>query len=492
MADDIGQLCHDSLGEMYLALNPGYEYVPYQQERIVPVLKRVECGDIKRLMLFMPAGHAKSEICTKTFMPWFLGRNPKKNLILLTHTDPLAKDFGSHIRNTMSTSPVFHLAFPDVKIDPSNHAGNFFRTIQGGAFYSFGMDGGYTGRRADGIVIDDPIKNLEEALSETTQHMLYETYKGVVKDRLRPHGWLVMVVTRWAPRDLAGRILEDEGKKWSVLVLKAQDKPDGPYLWEEFYGRDWYEEHKADSYIWNAKWQQEPVPRITQGFNEEWLCFYKPDDLDKIYRYNTYILCDPALGKDQAHDRTCILVLAAGPDKRWFLVDAVLDRIDPIERIDALVKFARKWRPKQILQEEYSLAADSVFLKAALEKEGMADMTVTSVGRKAIKGMDGGRLKKYDRIIQLVSDFKGAKIWLPKRMERTLIDGTKFEIISYFVNREYLPYAGEGSVAHDDMLDCLSRIHEPELVVEWGGQTEDVEEDYDHAGPTGGSWESAY
>ena len=313
------ELCYNSLGETYLALNPNYEYVPFQQERIVPVLEGVECGDYDRLMIFMPAGHAKTDIATKAFIPWYLGRNPSENAILLCHTMPLAKDYGSHIRRVVATNEIFRQIFPDVKISSTNHANDFFMLNKGGAFYAFGMEGGITGRRANLLLIDDPIKSLEDALSDLAQTGLYNQYKAVVKDRLRPHGKIVLVVTRWATRDLAARILADEGEDWKVLVLKAQeDEPNGPYLWQEYYGKKRYEDAKKDPFIWNAKWQQMPEPRLIQGFSPEWLHFYTPQDLEKISRYNAYIFVDPAMGKTAAHDRTAILVVIAGPEKKSF------------------------------------------------------------------------------------------------------------------------------------------------------------------------------
>jgi len=516
--NSLRDLCYDDLGTYYLALHPNYDYVPFQQERIVPVLEGVECGDVERLMVFLPSGHSKSDLITKTLVPWFLGRNPGKNVILLTHTDPLAKDFGSDIRNTMSTNTNHLAIFPNCRIDNRNHAGNFFRTSQGNAFYAFGMDGGVTGRRADLIIIDDPHKSIEEALSDLAGNTLYSIYKGVIKDRLRPGGAIVLAMTRWAVRDLAGRILEEEAARWKVLVLKAEEdnaegQPSGHYLWESFFGRDRYEEAKQDSYIWNAKWQQTPAPQLTQGFDEDWLRFYIPDDrkpeyrtnpdgtpgpmiamptsYEKLLKFNNYVLVDPAMGKDAAHDRSCILVLAAGPEKRLFLVDAVLDRLDPVERIEHLVRLARLWKPKVICYEEYALQADTVFLKLKLEAEGITDLNVISVGRKAIKGLSGGRLKKHDRIIQLQADFRESRIWLPRRMLRKQLDGAEIDLVHHFITREYLPYAGEGSIAHEDMLDCMSRIHDSDLMIEYR-EREVRDEYYDDGYQGGGSWEANY
>jgi hypothetical protein len=523
--DTYRNLCYDSLGEFYLALYLNYDYVDFQQERIVPALEAVERGDLDRLMIFLPSGHAKTELATKSFIPWYLGRNPNKNVILICHTDPLAKDFGGHIRDTMSNNEVYNSVFPKLKINSLNRASNFFRTNTGNAFYAFGMDGGVTGRRGDLLVIDDPIRNLQDALSDTVQNDLFSTYNAVLKDRMRPDSRIIMAMTRWAVRDLAGRILEAEGKRWKVLVLKAEDdneagEPSGRFLWESFYGKERYLEAKEDAYIWAAKWQQSPKPQLNQGFQEEWLRFYvpkydsqgrerqvewrkdadgnpttilsQPVDYDNLFRFNTYILVDPAMGKEAAHDRTCILVLAAGPENRFFLVDAVLDRIDAVERIDHIVRLARMWHSKQVVYEEYALAADTLFLKIKLEAEGMDELSVISVGRKAIKGMTGGRLKKHDRLMQLIPDFRDGRIWLPKRMMRKCLDGSEIDIIGYFITKEYLPYAGEGSIAHEDMLDCLSRIRDPEFFPIFATRERDDDEFLDAGYTHGGSWEANF
>lgn len=523
--DKLRALCENSLGNFYLAINPGYGYVPYQQERIIPAIESLIAGDFDRLMLFVPAGHAKTDIGTKALIPWYLGKNPHHNAMLLTHTYPLAKDFGSAIRNTMSRNPVHLQVFPKCRVDNSNRAADFFKTSQGNSFYAFGMDGGATGRRVDLMVMEDVIKDLAEGLSETIQHGLHQTYKAVLKDRLRPGGKILFIMTRWAVRDIAARILEEEGKRWKVLMLKAQepdpDKCEGcrekqnphdctaPYLWESHFGKGRYEEAKADGYIWEAKWQQMPAPFQAQPFLQKWLRFYLPEgaktefdeegnkiaepaDFGKLVKFNTYIFVDPALGKESRHDRTCILVLAAGPERRLFLVDAVLDRLDPGERINHLVRLVRLWRPQQVVYEEYGLAADTYFISERFVQEGIEVMP-TSVGRKGIRGMSGaagGRLSKSDRIMQLQSDFRDARIWLPRKMVRVLADGSKFDIIKYAIEREILPWAGEGSTQHDEFLDCLSRIHDPEVYL--SHVERDDEEDHDVGYHGRGSWEANY
>ncbi len=507
---------HDSLGDFYLAQFPTYRYVPFQQEKLIPALELVNQGRISRLAIFIPSGHAKTDIVTKTFIPWYLGRNPGKNAILMAHTDPLAREFGDYVRDAVSNSRAFRLAFPHVRLAGSNRAKGYFRTNQGNAFYAFGMTGAVTGRRGDLLVIDDPVRNLEDAESDAVQTNLYNVYRAVLKDRMRPGSAIVLAMTRWAVRDFAARVLEEEGARWQVLALRAQETPDGPYLWEDFYGRGRYEEAKEDSYIWEAKWQQMPRPRAIQGFQREWLRFYlsehaepeyaqapdgtpvlvgSPISPGRLFSFPAYIFCDPALGKGRTHDRTCIWVLAAGPGRRLFWVDGVLDRLDPGERIAHLCRLTALWHPRLVVYEEYGYHSDSYFLNLRLKDEGLQDVPVLAVGRKAIKGLVGGRLRKEERIIQLVSDFRDGRIWIPKRMMRTLIDGSRLDLVEHFITREYLPWAGENSVPHDDMLDSLARIHDPEVVIEhYAEAIVPQSEDFVESEPSfgGGSWESRF
>src|SRR6185437_12329346 len=113
---------------------------------------------------------------------------------------------------------------------------------------------------------------------------------------------------------------------------------------------------------------------------------------------------------------------------------------------------------------------------------------------KAIRGMSGqagGRLSKSDRIMQLQSDFRDARLWFPKKMVRKLADGSNFEIMKYVIEREILPWAGEGSVAHDEFLDTLSRIHDPEVYITHAErEADEIDHDTDWRGK--GSWEANY
>jgi hypothetical protein len=197
-----------SFGSYYLALNPDYEYVTYQQEQMVPALEAVEAGEIKRLMLLIPPGHSKSQLVSIDFAAWFMGRQPSRDLIGLSYSSQLANHFGTQVRNRL-TNPLHKELFPRSGLSQDSRAKNRFRTLAGGHFHSVGFNGSVFGKRADGIIIDDPLKNEQEARSQSEGRFRF--YRGIVKSRLRPGGWIVICTTRLCVGDFVHKILEDEG-----------------------------------------------------------------------------------------------------------------------------------------------------------------------------------------------------------------------------------------------------------------------------------------
>lgn len=488
------QRFRDSYGSYYLLMNPDFSYVGFQQEIVVPALEAVERGDVKKQMNLLPFGHAKSDLGSKNFIPWYMGRNPRRSVILLCYGEMLVNKFGDFIRDQVM-SDKFKAVFPEFEMSRGSRAKDYFKTTAGGEFIAAPFDGAVNGNRADLIVIDDPLKNMEEAQSESRLSHLMDMYRGVVKNRLKPGGAILMNTTRFTLRDFVARVLEMEGDLWTTLLMSAEPDPrdhPGEYLWEEHYGKERYEEAKRDPVTWAANFQQEPITATSQRFLMEWLmpedgqgggCIYK----EPIHpgKFNTYMFVDPSLARDDSHnsDFTCILVLAAGPEKRLFLVDAVLDRLDPGQRSSEIIRLYRVWQPKALYYEEYGAMADTYFLKLEMQKQELL-VFPTVVGRRG----SHHNMSKEHRIWQLIPDFRDGRIWLPPTMKRTRKDGTRVDIIKTFIEDQYLPYAGKGSVPYDDMLDCLARIHDPAVHFDHAG----VDDEYQHADgyEQAGSWET--
>lgn len=488
---ELVERAREEYGTYYLAINSDYEYVAYQQRLIVPALEAVENGDNDRLMVLMAPGHSKTRLVTAGFAPWVLGRRPDREILIVSYGDKPAAEFGQTIRDQLE-SDIHHAIFPWCKIKHDSRARGYFQTTLGGKIYAVGWGGAIARIRADFVFIDDPLKNYEEAISPSIMEARMRTLNSVVKDRLKPGGKIVLCTNRWAPRDVVGQILENEGRQWKVVTVQSEPEPGSPqakylapgmtYLWQEHYGKQRYEDKKRNLWAWQTTEQQMPEMAVPQRFELEWLRYYK----DKVNpgRFHTCMVVDPALSKSKHADRSSIMVLAGGPMTTMrsrvnedgqdvirddspeigqvLLVDWVLDRLNPDERTSAILRLADKWDCDFILYEEVGLSSDTFYLDREMEIYGL-NCPLIPVGRAGRKGLNGGRMSKDQRIIMLINDFREGRIVLPDRLLYKQRDGIVVDLVDYLVKQEYLPWAGENSIAHDEGLDCLSRIHDPEF-----------------------------
>lgn len=321
----------------------------------------------------------------------------------------------------------------------------------------------------------------------------WDIYRSVIRNRWKPGGICVMNLTRQGLRDFYARVSEAEPDEWDVLTFPAQNQ-DGSFLWEEYHGADHYEKARRDEETWWCQWMQEPRAFISHTFSPNWLCFYErgePGTKTDVYRYPTYMICDASRGLGgSGENRTSIPVFAAGPERRVFLVDWVLDRMKPGDRADAMVRLVRKWNPLRIIYEEIGFVSDSFWLNEKFTREGI-QQRVIPVGRRGSRG----RLTKGERIEQLAEWFREGRIWLPKKLIYKQMDGHVVDLIKYFIEQEYLPWRGQDSIPYDDALDSFSRLNDQEeLRLEYldGPIQADAGDD---AGPSyagRGSWEAIY
>ncbi|MCB1202593.1 MAG: terminase, partial [Leptospiraceae bacterium] len=204
-----------------------------------------------------------------------------------------ASDYGRFNRDTME-GPFYNDIFPDVKVRGDVRSAEDFQTTAGGAVISAGVGGTITGRGADIFLIDDPLKDAEEAASEVIKDKIWDWYGSVARTRLSPGGIIMVVQTRWATDDLCGRLLEregtiDSGGIWDVLKLPAI--LNGEALWPEKFPLDDLLEIRnlMGEKMFQALYQQEPMD-ITERIFADPQFGEPPVDLRKI----AYL--DPAFG----------------------------------------------------------------------------------------------------------------------------------------------------------------------------------------------------
>lgn len=263
--------------------NPLYQRAGHHQQ-ICAKLEAVERGEIDRLMIFMPPRHGKSELASKRFPAWCLGRHPQRQIIAASYNSDLANDFGRNVRNIVA-EPEFAQVFPTVSLAPDSQAANRMNTNHGGAYVAAGVGTAVTGRGAHIALIDDPFKDREEADSERRRDTVWDWYRSTLYTRLMPGGAIVLIQTRWHEDDLAGRLLEQEPDQWEVLELPALK--DGKALWPEWYDVPALERIKATigQREWSALYQQQPQPDDGTFFQRAW--FKEWDTLPALRYYGT-------------------------------------------------------------------------------------------------------------------------------------------------------------------------------------------------------------
>lgn len=254
--------------------NPDYIHAAHQQE-LDNKLEALERGEIDRLMVFMPPRHGKSEKTTKRFPSWYLGRNPKRQIISSSYNSDLATDFGREVKGIIS-SPEFADVFGNVGLRADSRAADRMNTNHGGAYFAVGVGTATTGRGAHLGIIDDPFKDREDADSETQREKVWNWYRSTFYTRLMPGGAIVLVQTRWHEDDLAGRLLEQDGRiedggQWTVLELPAINEG-GEALWPEWYPVPVLERIKrtVGPREWSALYQQKPQPDEGTFFKREY------------------------------------------------------------------------------------------------------------------------------------------------------------------------------------------------------------------------------
>jgi predicted phage terminase large subunit-like protein len=210
------------------------------------------------------------------------------------------------------------------------------------------------GRRADLVVIDDPIRSREDADSETIRDKTWDWYKSDIYTRLKPGGRIVLIQTRWHEDDLAGRLLEDMqagGDKWDVISLPAIAEADdhlgrepGQPLWPEWEDDEALARKRraVGPRDWSALYQQRPAPEDGDYFKAEWL---KPYDIapdPKLLRI--YGGSDYAVTADGG-DYTVHAVVGLDPDGRMFLLDLWRRQASSDVWVDAFCELVKKWKP---------------------------------------------------------------------------------------------------------------------------------------------------
>lgn len=249
-------------------VNPKYS-LEWFHEIIADYCQRLLEGDIKNLMVFMPPQHGKSEIISRNFPAWALGRDPDLKIAGCSYSSDLAQQFSRSIQRTID-SQEYQAIFPRTYLNGSHTRNDtkgylrnvdLFETVGHRGFYkAVGVGGSLTGTPVDIAIIDDPVKDATEAYSPVYRERVWNWYNTVLSTRLHNDSKQLFIMTRWHEDDLAGRILKSEPDDWTVLSIPAicEQEDDGEFHSERHIGDAlWPQRHS----IQKLQKQRERAPR---------------------------------------------------------------------------------------------------------------------------------------------------------------------------------------------------------------------------------------
>ena len=260
-------------------INPKYKRKWFHKV-IADYCQRVFEGSIKNLMIFVPPQHGKSEIISRSFPAWALGRNPDLKIIGTSYSADLSNQFSRHIQRTIDMQE-YHDIFPNTTLNNSIFTPNvrgyrrnidIFEIVGHNGFYKgVGVGGSLTGTPVDIGIIDDPVKDAFEAYSETFRDRVWDWYNSVFCTRLHNESRQLFIMTRWHEDDLAGRILLKEPKNWVVVKIPAiressddgndfDPRESGEPLWPEKHSLERLQQIRNNSErVFSALYQQSPT-----------------------------------------------------------------------------------------------------------------------------------------------------------------------------------------------------------------------------------------
>jgi predicted phage terminase large subunit-like protein len=343
--------------------DPGFSL--YQAARhhevIAAALEEVEAGRIKRLIVNCPPRHGKSELTSRLFPAWFIGRHPTSSLILATYNEKFSWDFGREVRQIIE-DPIYGQIFPGIELTSASV--DRVETTDNGKLFFVGRGGSITGRGAIGLILDDPIKDRVEADSPTTRNKLWTWYTQVIKSRLlTSKGWIVIIQTRWHEDDLVGRLTdptnvhynEAEARKWRIIDLPALARENDPIgrkpgqaLWPARFPKSYLEEmREGDSRGFQALYQGSPTPEKGHFFDGDRIKLYhKQSDLPAKETLRFYAASDHAVSTRQDADKTCMGVVGIDPDDNiWLMPELVWGRYPTDRIVELMIDMMAKYKP---------------------------------------------------------------------------------------------------------------------------------------------------
>lgn len=300
-----------------------------------------------RVGISMPPRHGKSWL-TSIFLPaWFLMLFPEKNVILTSYEAAFAASWGRRVRNFLQE----HAATLGIQISQDSTAADRFHTSRGGGMITAGVGGAITGRGGDLILVDDPIKNWEEAYSETYRAKIIDWWNSTLYTRAEPGASIVVLQTRWHEGDLLGYLLSpanETHQSWQSVSLPAIAEEGDPLgrkvgeaLCPERYDAAALQSirQSVGSRAWASLYQQRPAAAEGNIIKREWMRQWT----NIPPRWDELIISVDATFSGKATSDFVAMGVWGRVGAQKYLLDLVYKQMGITDTIEALVSLSAKW-----------------------------------------------------------------------------------------------------------------------------------------------------
>lgn len=373
-------------------------------EKLMKFSQDVVDGKSPRLMITMPPRHGKSLLASQYFPAWHLGNNPDHEFINTSYAQSLQMDFSRKIQELIR-SPDYGLLFDGLQIMKNNEAVERWGLADktgartGGGILAAGVGGPITGRGANILLIDDPVKNREEAESTTVREGAKSWYSSTAYTRLAPGGGVLVIQTRWHDDDLSGWLLSEmreaerearetgewpeDADEWEVIDFPAIATHDEKY-------RRKGEALHADRYPllalrkikrtlaprdWAALYQQNPQVEEGAYFSKKMIRYYTSNPPKYM---DIYCAGDLAISKREQADFSVFLVVGVDEHDNIYVLEEYRGRgWGTTEIIDTMVEIHKKWKPRRFGLEQGHISLtmeDSI--NARIKEEKLYEMFI--------------------------------------------------------------------------------------------------------------------
>lgn len=406
--------------------------------------------------------HYKSTIITYGKSIQDILDDPEVTIGLFSFNRPIAKAFLGQIKVELESNDYLKALFPDILwAQPQREAPSW--SLDGGitvkrktnpkekTVEAWGLVDGQPTSKHYGILVYDDVVTRESVT--TPEQIAKVTEAWALSLNLGSHGGRRRYIgTRYHFSDTYKTMMDRQAARPRIYPATDDGTDAGKPV---FLTAESLREKRREMgpYVFGCQMLQDPKADKAQGFELAWIRHY--DRIERVPNdWNVYLICDPASAKKKDSDYTVFAVIGMAPDKHYRLLEGIRDRMNLTERCKTLFRLQRKWRPNKVGYEKYGMQADIEHIQYVQRQENYLFPIIEL----------GGQMPKTDRIRRLVPIFEQGRFLLPWRCLYLDYERQTRDFIYEFIHDEYLAFP---VASHDDMLDCISRIEDPDFGAVW-------------------------